>query len=453
MKVDTVIKNCRIVRPDATIRAGIAIQHGKIVMIAEDRLLPEGKRVIDAGEKFVIPGIIDPHVHVDWPDWDFAEGTYSTTKAAAAGGVTTIINHLSGPGDLVETFSEKKKLLDDFSLVDAAFHIGIFSERHVEEIPKVARLGVSSFKFFLPYRGSEVVPPLVGIDDGIVYTGFEQISRLGFPARALVHAENVEIFFKLKNRVIREGREREIVWDDVRPEVCEIEGIQRVICFSETTGCPVYIVHVSTDEGAAEIMKAKQRGVDIRGETCPQYLTLSAQDVDRILGKVNPPIRKNREHQKRLWGWINRGALDCIGSDHAPCAKKHKTDFWDAWVGVAGIQTLLPVMLSQGVHGNKISINKLVEITSYNTANIFGLYPKKGAIEVGGDADLVIIDMNRKNVVRTEDLHHISDISLFEGRELTGYPVLTMVRGSVVMEDGEITGEKGFGRFISRTIP
>jgi D-hydantoinase len=452
MKVDTVIKNCRIVRIDATIRAGIAIQDGKIIMIAEDRFLPVGKRVIDAGEKFVIPGIIDPHVHVDWPDWDFAEGTHSTTKAAAAGGVTTIINHLSGPGDLVEIFSEKKKIIEDCSLVDAAFHIGIFSERHVEDIPNVARLGVSSFKFFLPYRGSEVVPPLVGIDDGIVYTGFEQISRLGFPARALVHAENVEIFFKLKNRVIREGREREIEWDDVRPEVCEIEGIRRVICFSETTGCPIYIVHVSTGEGAEEIMKAKQRGVDIRGETCPQYLTLSAQDVDRTLGKVNPPIRKNREHQKRLWGWIERGALDCIGSDHAPCARKHKTDFWDAWVGAAGIQTLLPVMLSEGVHGNRISINRLVEITSYNTANTFGLYPKKGAIEVGGDADLVIIDMNRKTVVRAKDLHHISDISLFEGRELTGCPELTMVRGSVVMEDGEITGEKGFGRFIPRTV-
>jgi D-hydantoinase len=452
MKVDTVIKNCRIVRHDKTVRAGIAVSGDRIVAIASDDLLPEAKIAIDAKDGYVIPGCIDPHVHVDWPQWDFAEGTVSTTKAAAAGGITTIINHLSGPESLIEILEKSKKIVEAHALVDAAFHIGIFSSEQIGQIPAVARLGVSSFKFFLPYRGTEVVPPLVGIDDGIVYSGFEAISRLGFPARALVHSENVEIFFMLKERVLKEGRGNEIEWDDVRPEVCEIDGIRRVVCFAKDTGCPVYIVHISTGEGAEEVLRAKEDGIDIKGETCPQYLTLAAEDVDRTLGKVNPPIRRNREHQKRLWNFIDRGALDCIGSDHAPCAKKHKTDFWDAYVGVAGIQTLLPVMLSEGVNKGRIAINKLVEITSYNTARTFGLFPKKGTIEVGSDADLVLLDMDKKTVVRADRLHHISDFSLFEGKELTGCPVLTMVRGRIVMQDGEIVGLQGGGRYVPRPV-
>jgi len=296
------------------------------------------------------------------------------------------------------------------------------------------------------------VPPLVGIDDGILYAGFEKISRLGYPARALVHAENVEIFFMLKKRVLEEARGDDIEWDEVRPEICEIDGIHRVICFARDTRCPVYIVHISTGEGAEAVKRAKEEGLDIRGETCPQYLTLAAWDVDRILGKVNPPIRRNREHQKRLWELINHGVLDCIGSDHAPCSKKHKTDFWNAYVGVAGIQTLLPVMLSEGVNGGRISINKLVEITSYNTARIFGMFPQKGTIEVGSDADLVLIDMEKKTTVHAKHLHHISDFSLFEGKELKGWPVLTMVRGSVVMEEGEVTTKRGGGRYIQRPV-
>jgi len=452
MKVDTIIKNCSIVTIDQVIHAGIAIDKGKIVMIGTTAMLPEAKREIDAYENYVIPGLIDPHVHIDWPDWDFIEGTESTTKSAAAGGVTTIINHLSGPESLIKIFEEKRTIIEKHALVDTAFHMAIFTESQVEEIPAMASAGVPSFKFFLPYRGTEVVPPLIGIDDGIIFCGFEKISTLGYPAIALVHAENVEIFFKLKSKIIREGRENDIDWADVRPGVCEVESIQRVAYFSEVTNCPLYIVHISTKEGANEVKKAQDRGVHITGETCPQYLTLCAKDVDRILGKVNPPLRKSREHNEKLWDALNEGTVKCIGSDHAPCAKKHKTDFWEAWVGVAGIQTLLPVMLSEGVNKKRISINKLVEVCSYNTARTFGLFPAKGIIGVGADADLVILDMESTSVVHADNLYHISDFSLFEGKELTGRPVLTMVRGTTIMEDSEITAKAGTGNFIPRRI-
>lgn len=463
MKVDCVIRNCTIVKHDRCIEGAIAIDQGKIVMIAGGEVrkqgfaqrlievgLPGGKREIDAEGKYVIPGLIDPHMHFDWPDWDFAAGTESATKAAAAGGYTTVINHLSGPGRLQEILESRKDIVEQKAYIDTAFHMAVFSEEQVEEIPGMAELGVPSFKFFLPYRGSEVVPPLVGIDDGIVYTGLEKIAKIGYPGLALIHAENVEIFFRLKSRILRGGEGDSVNWADVRPVVCELESIERVARFSEVTGCPIYIVHVSSKEGAAAIREARGRGVNITGETCPQYLTLTANQVDRVLGKVNPPIRLEREHGEMLWEALNTGTLQCIGSDHAACARKHKQEFWGAVVGVAGIQTVLPLLLSEGVNRGRLTINKLAEITSYNTSIIFGLWPERGEIEVGAWADLVIVDMEKKAVVRAKDLHHISDFSLYEGWELTGWPVLTMQRGSVVMEDGEVVGKPGMGKFVPR---
>jgi D-hydantoinase len=450
MKVDLTIKNCRIVKHDGIIDAGIAIQNNKIVVIASDAWLPDAVRQIDAHGNYVLPGRIDPHVHVDWPDWDFVEGTESTTRAAAAGGVTTIMNFLSGPGSLVEMFHEKTTLIEHHAFVDSAFHMGIFTESQIDEIPQMAELGVPSFKFFLPYRGTEVVPPLVGIDDGIVFCAFEEISKLGYPGIALVHCENIEIFFKLKAKMIREGRDRDIHWDDVRPVLLEVESIRRTAYFSEVTGCPVYVVHLSSKEGVEQIRLAKAQGIDVTCETCPQYLTLTAEDVDRVLGKVNPPLRRNREHSDTLWEALRNGVVECIGSDHAPCATKHKQDFWDATVGFAGIQTALPVLLSEGVNKNRITLSKLVEVCSYNVARTFGLLPKKGVIEVGADADLVIIDVNKPFTVQAKELYHISDFTPYEGRELTGCPVLTMVRGNVVMENGEIVGDSGTGKYVPR---
>lgn len=449
MAVDVIIKNAQIVRHDGTIRAGIGIQDGKIVMIARDEMLPAARKEIDAEGRYVLPGLIDPHMHVDWPDWEYVEATRASTRAAAAGGYSTVLNFLSGPGSLVESFEDRRRVFEGHSYTDFAFHMGVFTDLQIEEIRQIARLGVPSFKFFLPYRGSEVVEPLTGIDDGIVYMGLREIGRLGYPARALVHCENIEIVFKLKEKLIRE-KERDVQWDEVRPPVCEIDGIRRIISFSEDTRCPVYVVHTSTREGVEEIKKAKDGGVDIKGETCVQYLTLTATDFDRTLGKVNPPLRRDRGHCDKLWEGLNDGSLDTIGSDHAPCARKHKSEFWTATVGMAGIQTLLPVMLSEGVNKGKITINKIAEICSYNVAKTFGLLPVKGIIEVGADADCVIVDMSKRWVVRSNELYHISDFSPFEGWELTGRPVVTMVRGNTVFEDGRIVSEPGDAKFVPR---
>jgi dihydroorotase-like cyclic amidohydrolase len=287
----------------------------------------------------------------------------------------------------------------------------------------------------------------VGIDDGIIYMGFREIGKLDFPGVALVHAENIEVFFKLKDEFIANNIDPD--WNDTRPNFNEVESIRRVVAFAKATGCALLIVHLSTKEAQEELLRARAEGVTIYGETCPQYLTLTTKNSDRILAKVNPPIR-TAEDNEGLWDAIRNDVITMIGSDHAACATKHKQEFWSAVVGFAGIQLLLPIILSEGVNKGKISINKAAAITSYNAAKVHGMYPRKGAIEVGSDADLTVVDLNLEKEVHAKDLLHISDFTPFEGWKLKGWPVATFVRGKQVMKDGAITGDKGYGQVIRR---
>lgn len=277
-------------------------------------------------------------------------------------------------------------MLEQWAYTDVGFHGMIFSEKNIEEIPVVAEMGVRSFKFFLPYKGPEAVPPAIGIDDGIVYKGFEEIAKLDPPGLALFHAENIEIFFQLKNEFLKEGRD--VDWHDTRPNFVEVESIRKMAFYAKETGCPIYVVHMSVREGTAEVLKARAQGVNITAETCPQYLTLTKHS-HRILGKVNPPLRDTLDNDA-LWEGLRTGVIECLGSDHAPCATKHKTEFWSAVVGFAGVQTLLPVMLSEGVNKGRISLERLVEVACYNNARKFGLLPRKGILQIGSDADLVL---------------------------------------------------------------
>ncbi len=320
MKVDCIITNCQIVKPAGTFPGAIAIKDGKIVMIYDESTAPaidiNAKTIVDAKGKHLLPGCIDPHMHVDWPDWEYIKATKSSTKAAATGGFTTVINFLNGTDTLEENFINSKICFEKNSYTDMAFHMAIFTDEQIKEIPRMAELGVSSFKFFLPYRGSEVVAPLTGIDDGTIFMGFKEIAKLKPPARALVHCENVEIVFKLKEEYMA-NEPPELQWDDVRPPICEIDGVRRILAFSKDTGCPVYVVHTSTQEALAEMAHAKTKGIDVQTETCVQYLTLLATDYDRTLGKVNPPLRMEKKHLDALWEGINNGNVDTIGSDHA----------------------------------------------------------------------------------------------------------------------------------------
>lgn len=444
---DLILKNAQITTADNTVFGDIAVQDGKIVKIGQLGPEDNAKQVVDVGGKPVIPGVIDTHCHIGWPDWDWEEDTVATTKAAAAGGVTTV---MLMDGSNQSMFDQLKQRCDEYTrnaYVDGTFHEVIYNTQHISEIvPMATEGGITSFKFFIPYRGSEAVPPQVGIDDGIIYLGFEQIGRLGAPALALFHPENIEIFYRLKDRFLAECKQ-DLVWNDTRPNISEIETIRRCVAFAKATGCALYVVHMTIKEAAEELIRARNEGVRIYGETCPQYLSLNCYEADPILSKVNPPIR-TKEDNEGLWKGLQEGIISTIGSDHAACATKHKQEFWSATVGFAGVQTLLPVMLTDGVSSGRLTLNQLVACTSTNAAKIFGLYPQKGTIEIGSDADLVVLDMEQETVCTAKDLYHISDFTPFEGKKFKGMPVQTYVRGQLVADHNRIIGQKGYGKVL-----
>lgn len=454
MRVDTVIKGGNVITQEGIASLGIAILNGKIVALGEDGSLPPGEREIDVKGKYIMPGAIDAHCHVGWPDWPLDEAYQKDTLAAAIGGVTTVIDRVTlPPGSLMrQIFGEngRKEDAEKNAYVDIALQACLFTVEQIEEVPALCDSGICGFKFYLPYRGPEAVPPMVGIDDGIVYCGFKKIAEAGPPAFAQIHAENIEIFFKLKESIVTKGLE--VTWADTRPNFAEIEPLLRCGYFGAITGCPVYVVHMSAAEGPSTIRKLRAEGATVIGETCPQYLTLTKNNTDRTLGKVNPPLRTEADNEA-MWKGIRDGIITNLGSDHAPCALKHKTEFWSAVVGFAGIETMLPVMLSEGVNKGRISFEKLAEIMCYNNAKQFGLLPRKGVIAVGADADIVVIDLNKTAKVTARTLHHISDFTPYEGWEIKGWPVLTMVRGTVVMENGRVMVEPGYGRYIPATKP
>lgn len=408
------------------------------------------KREIDASGKFILPGRIDPHVHMHWPDWPMEQAISTSTRAGIAGGTTTLIHFILSTGSLFEHFLDMRSLFNTHALSDGTFHGGIVSEDHITEIPKLANQGVTSFKFWMSYRGEEAKPPLQGIDDGILFRGFREVGRLGDGAVAMVHAENIEVFFKLRDELKASGRSN-ITWTETRPPFCEEEAMNRAVVLADAAGCILYIVHITIRNGVQIVQKALAEGKQVIGETCPQYLTLT-KNFDPVVGKINPPLRES-EDSNALWDGLSTGVLSTVGSDHAPTSLRHKTDLWSATVGMPGIETSLPALLSEGVNKGKITLERLVEVTAFQPARIFGLYPKKGILAVGSDADITVIDLEKTVAVdANKNLHQGSDYSPFDGKTLKGWPVLTILRGQVVMEEDEVTATPGTGKFVPRPM-
>ena len=227
--------------------------------------------------------------------------------------------------------------------------------------------------------------------------------------------------------------------------------MNRAIVLADAAGCPLYIVHITIREGVRIVREARGRGKRVIGETCPQYLTLT-KDFDPVIGKINPPLRELADSDA-LWDGLSGGVLSTVGSDHAPTSLRHKEDLWSAIVGMPGIETSLPALLSEGVNKGRLSLERVVDVTAHQPARVFGLYPKKGTLQAGSDADLVVVDLEEARVVdANKNLHQGSDFSPFDGRTLTGWPVLTVLRGQVVMEGGEVTAAPGTGRFVPRVL-
>jgi len=454
MDIDLLIENGVIVVPKAgSFKGSLGITGEKIVGIYDTAHGISAKVRIDAGGNYILPGLLEPHAHYGYQR-DFDKDFETESASAAIGGVTTVIpfyRDYRAKASLYENFPSQKNLAEENAYIDFSFHFGIINLDQLMNVQKyIEEYAITSFKFYMAYKGEEAKSTgMVGneTDDGFLLEAFSVLAK--FPnIVACVHAENIEIILNLIKKYKGEGKEGLPVWSESRPNLSEAESVHRAIMFAKAVGCPIYIVHLSTREALEEVRHFKAEYPKIFVESCPQYLTFTKDSPLGTLGKVNPPLRSQADIDS-LWRGISEGLVDTIGTDHAANPKELKVgSIWDARPGFPGTATMLPVLLSEGVNKNKISLEKVVEVTAFNTAKIFNLYPRKGTIQVGSDADLCIVDLNMSKKVEYKMLKSSSDFSLYEGWTLTGWPTLTVVRGKIVMKDGEIVIPKGHGRFI-----
>jgi dihydropyrimidinase/dihydroorotase len=447
-KADIVLRNGLVVTPHGTLKGGVAIAGGTIAAVGEDGFLPAGVREIDLAGKYVLPGVVDPEVHLG-SHRPLVDDFRTESRAAAASGVTTWglqltslfitggADKVKGPADIpnftraMPAFYEASRS----SVVDFFLTPIVSTEEHVEEIPRLAgEHGITSFKIHLQMQGPwKPAWPHYAFDDGTIYLAFEAVAKLGRPAIALLHCENWEIARVLENRLKAAGRTDMGAWDDRSPWITEAGHARTYLYYARTLGCPIYIVHATTAETLTEIAKAKAEGAVVYSEIGTHYLVLH-----KDAWKINVPLRDRSTHET-LWRALASGAIDCIGSDHvAHTRTRQSMETGDVWTTISGfpsrVEGMLPMMLSEGVNKGRISMERLTEVACENPARIFGLYPKKGAILPGSDADLVVIDLKRREKMTQEMLHTVTPWTIYEGWEITGWPVMTMVRGRIVME-------------------
>ena len=454
MAIDTAIKNCKIVVPEGIYSVGIGINKDKIVAIATDEYLPQANQIINAQGNHVIPGLVDPHEHlVPLPlptDIDVvAAYIRNETASHALAGVTTVQNCLTEPVDMVRAGRRYIAAWESGSYVDLCLTQFVPDKNSVRQIQEVMEeLGIIGFKTATAYSGTESLPGLPSITDGILYLTLEEVARLykkGYNVHVRTHCENVDIFCVIKDRYLEKGVSPHS-YNECRPGFLEEENMYRTIFLANLLGCPLYIVHITIKEGIDMIVKAKRDGKNVIGETCCHYLVLNVDNTDTVLAKVQPPIR-TVEDNETLWQGIRNGAITLVGTDHIPRCKGDKQELWTASPGIPGIECWLPIMLSEGVNKGRISLEKLVQVCCYNPAKVCGIAPQKGTIAIGSDADLVVVDLNKEATVGGKPVHGTSDFNPYAGFKFKGWPVLTMLRGKVIMEDGKVVGSPGYGRY------
>jgi len=447
MSIDFVIKGGKVVSPDAVYEADVAVEGERIVAVGN---VPAGKKTIDATGRYVIPGAIDSHVHFRTPGYDYKEDWQTGTGAAARGGVTTVMEmpNTNPPTGTLPALKVKQEIAARQAYVDYGIY-GLLDENNIGELESLIDAGVSSFKCFMGNTFGDLPAP----SDGAMLEGFEILARRGL--RCTVHAENASIMARRQAALEKAGRTDPLAHLAARPEVCAIEAVSRAVIFSEWTGARLHIAHKSSKDALYVLRDAKRRGVDVTVETCPQYLLLSTKDHDRYgnIMRVNPPIREPG-HQEPLWQALKEGVVDMIATDHAPHLPEEKTraSVWQCDCGFPGVETQMPLMLSE-VNRGRMTISDYVRWACFNPAKAWGFFPHKGAIQPGADADIVLLDMEREWSIDQSQLFSKSKISPWHGRRVQGGPVLTMVRGRVVMENGNIVAEAGWGKPAKQKMP
>ena len=433
-----------MVLPTGQRPADIAVTNGTISALGSE--VRDGAETIDAHGLVILPGVVDPHVHFNEPgraDW---EGWEAGTRGAAAGGVTTVLEmplNSHPPTTTPEAFDAKLAVASKKSLVDFGLWGGLVPD-NLDNLENLHRRGVIGFKAFMSHSG---IDDFARVPDGVLAIGLKTTARLN--AIVGVHAESQELL----DRLNVEHTPDRLSWCRARPPAVEVEAIRRLLVAMRGAGKSVraHVVHVSTAAGLQVVNEARHHGGSITAETCPHYLAFTEDDFARIGPplKCAPPIR-DAETREALWGEVLAGRVDFIASDHSPCpaADKHKgdDDIWQAWGGIAGIQATLPVLLSDGLHERGLSLERIAHLTATAPAQLFGLYPRKGAIAVGADADFAIVDPGRRWTLEPVDLQTRSGVSAYLGRTFTGKVLRTLVRGTTLYHDREITGNAGWGR-------
>lgn len=465
MDWDYAIKNGTIVTPHDMFRANLYIKDGKIAAISEKSLEGSAARETDAAGKYILPGLIDVHVHSRDPGPTYKEDFFTSTQAAAAGGITTIFDmpNTTPPTRDLESFNRQVANLTPKAHVDFGIWGICLGPMNNKDIPQLSNAGVIGFKYFWGYAinkktfqltynytpgmNDDVIAPF---SDGEVYTIFQNVAKTG--KVIAIHGEDSSLIQVLTEQVKKKGRNDYEALLEGRPNLAEEVTVQMGLSFARSSGARLHVLHVTTAESVAAIRLAKQQGTPVSAETCPHYLFLSNEDYPRIgpVMKIYPPV-KYKKDQEQLWQGIQDGTITIVSSDHAPHTPAEKSgDLWSIPAGMPGTETMAPLMLN-AVSNGRITLQKLTALLSENPARRFGIYPQKGSLEIGTDADITLVDMDREMVIRAANLHSKSKVTAYDGWPIKGVPVETIVRGETIMKDGEIV-HAPYGKLVTPYI-
>lgn len=461
---DLIIANGCVVTPVTTYRADIAIENGKITAVGDRALFGTGKaRVVDAAGKYVLPGMIDVHTHIYAPFMGCTGSVdfYTGSIACAFGGVTTFIDFANTkPGDsILQKVRDRREEMAP-CVIDYGVHTKIVetNPQVIREIRDAVAFGCPSIKMFMTYK-----------DEGVMITdeGMLDVMEEGKKYGALpgVHAESDPIASRNVRRLRAEGKTAWKYFPQSKPVLCEEEALQRALLFARYYDSPLYIFHLTSAGALSLVRRAQARGQKVIAETCTHYLTLTDEVYDRPDGHLflmSPPLRKKADTDA-LWQGLRDGALSVVSSDNSAYthADKEKAlahgpggalvqDFTKVVNGVTGAEERLPLLMGKGVAEGRLSMSELCRVGAYNPARIFGMYPRKGTIQPGSDADLVIVDPELQKTITSRNMHYHSDFSVYEGFTLRGWPVMTVAKGRIIVEDGEFRGGRGDGSFLRR---
>ena len=452
-QVDLLIKNAKVVLENRVTDAAVAVKDERIVAIADQQMEFDAKQVIDAQGRYLMPGAVDPHAHIWEPtNYPEREDWFTGTQAAAAGGVTTLVEMPLSVPPVTDpaSFNSKDQLINSKSIVDYALW-GALCKHSVGNFEQLHECGCTAYKGFTPFAS----PDYPHVEDYDLLQAMAQIKQ--FDGLVGIHAENADIVDKAQKYYSEHGPFNGATHNIARPEIAEIEAIQRVLLFAKETGVRIHICHVSTAKAWQMVERAKQDGVRVTIETCPHYLVMDTDDLDQHGGfaKCNPPLR-TPENREQLWQMVLDGRIDMIGTDHTPYTDQdrlqHGEDIFKMPPGIGGMDLMVPLMLDEGVNKRGLSMERLAKLLSTNPAKVMGLYPQKGVIAVGSDADFALVDLNKPWTYsyQTSYAKAKCENNPYEGRKLQARVEMTFVRGRCVFDGKDAIEDAGYGQLIRK---